>query len=350
MRGHACLSLVITVQNFASKRVNRGIIHRAAFSQSVSEPRKIQNMPTLVDLISNFNIQNNVNVTIPTFRDKAGLWQHISKCKIVAIHTFGDLKENPKLDYTPVVGACEIGSSNQNVESYVFPDAIKKYGEEFSDYKSIRIVGGKRSSNSTSTAIIDGKRVDLRDTCGEALTAKSTGLFKEEACVRIELVCKIHIILYDFIQSYYGKWKSIFYSPDNSSLIESFAIQLTRNILAEDRDLTECYNWLNKEKISHMAYSIDQPFAFIKNMPMTDQKEWKTIMDLDLFINYFPLDLKNVHEPWSAFFDRCKVGIQDDLIENVGKHQKGWTTIRDYLTPENQYNHRGAISGEIYGT
>ena len=273
-------------------------------------------------------------ISLPDFKNREGLWVHNNQHSITVIKEENEI-ESPKLDYPLLLGVAKVNSLEEN-EYWLFNDAIKSQSKRYSDHKSIIIKDGR----------IIG---DLRKTMGEAITAKPTGLLEYDAFNYIEILCKIELTIINIIYTNYGKWASKFYSLDNIHFIDLIICQLTKEVINNDSQLIECFDWLKINHVTTKSFRFNEPISYIKNIPGTKTDEWKLLNQLDIFINCFPIQDKDTDETWETFFSRLKDNIQDTLINSVKEHQSGWEIIKDYLTEENKKRYNGSINAIKYG-
>jgi hypothetical protein len=268
------------------------------------------------------NVLNVDSISLPDFKNKSGLRVHKNQHSITVIHHENEIEEH-KYDDTPLLGIFRIDLLEE--ESWLFVDAIKTISKNYSKEKS------------------------RLETMGQAITAKPTGLLENDAFNYIEILCKIDLTLLSMIYTKYGKWISDFYSTDNIDFIDILVCQLTKEVIKDDTELIECFEWLKINNVETKKFFFKEPISLIKNFPNTGTVEFELLDRLDIFINYFPIENKNLIEPWNAFFSRVEGQIQDTLINAVKEYGSGWEIIEDYLTEENKVRWRNKITSVRYG-
>lgn len=276
-------------------------------------------------------------LSLPDFENRGGLWVHNNQHTITVIKEENEIEEfdaRKRPDWSILLGVLKLNSLKIN-EYYLFNDEIKNRSKRYSDHESIIIENGR----------IIG---DLRKTMGEAITAKPTGLFEDDAFNYIEILCKIELTIIHVIYNNYGKWGGEFYSPDNIHFIDLLVCQLTEEVIKEDIELIKCFKWLMINGVKSNSFRFKEPIPYIKNVIST-KEEWKLLNQLDIFINCFPIHDKDLKETWEEFFNRLKDTIQDTLVNSVKDHKSGWEIIEDYLTEENKKKYRGSITGRKFG-
>jgi hypothetical protein len=270
------------------------------------------------------------------FEYKENKWFHENR-SITVIHNEADIRRIPEGDERPLLGAFHASPSEKEGECWLFPEAISDLGKLYSDEESLFIENG----------IVIG---DLRKTMGDAITAKSTGLFPEEATRRIEMICKIQLTVLRTMYGGFGKWISQFYSNDNKDFIDILVRQFTKEVIKEDVELQHCFEWMKKKynKLhpnQNESPSFLDPISCLKNLCTTTEDEFKTILTLEKgpktefvnFMNSFILSAKKTNESWKDFFNLFKELAQESIINFI--NTIGDTSLKKYLTEDNKENY-----------
>jgi len=197
---------------------------------------------------------------LPYFVNKKGLYVYKKNQSITVKNKYNEIGEPP-----PLLGLYQQVTSKI---PYLFPDALQITGKEYADRKSIIHLGGES--------------FDLRKTMGNAMTAETKGLFEEDAINRIEIICKIKLMLYYFTHCEFGKWKTEYYSKINSHYIDMLVNQLTKQVIEGDEELIDCFNWLFNNNVKPANFSFENPVYIIKNIPNTNEKEWEQLIKVSL--------------------------------------------------------------------
>lgn len=279
------------------------------------------------------------------FEYKENKWFHENR-SITVIHNEADIRRIPKGDERPLLGALHASPSEKEGECWLFPEAISDLGKLYSDEESLFIENG----------IVIG---DLRKTMGDAITAKSTGLFPEEATRRIEMICKIQLTVLRTMYGGFGKWISQFYSNDNKDFIDILVRQFTKEVIKEDVELQHCFEWMKKNNMLHPnqneSPSFLDPISCVKNLCTTTEYEFKTILTLEKghktefvnFMNSFILSAKKTNETWKDFFTLHKKPAQESIINFM--KTIGDTSLEQYLTEDNQKKFKPWINAKNLG-
>jgi|GEM_PF-6644937 hypothetical protein len=264
------------------------------------------------------------------FEYKENKWFHENR-SITVIHNEADIRRIPKGDERPLLGAFHASPSEKEGECWLFPEAISDLGNSYSKKES-----------------------PLGKTMGEAITAKSTGLFPEEATRRIEMICKIQLTILKTMYGGFGKWISQFYSNHNKDFIDILVRQFTKEVIKEDVELQHCFEWMKKKynKLhpnQNESPSLLDPISCVKHLCTTSENEFKEVLKLEYkdndnfirFINCFPITDKMVGENWSAFFKRSEENAQQNLIDLI---KTCWDSkFENHLTEINKKKYFGRI-------